>query len=212
VTADAELTREHRLLLEDRVELPRLYMAWHSPAIFGAGDAELDLFGDLLANGKTSRLYRTLVYERRMAVDVSAFQSSRELGGYFLLVATAAPGHALADVTAVIDRELEDLLETGPTGSEMERAEAQAEAHFLYRLQTVGGFGGKSDQLNAYNVWRRDPGFFQADLARYRNATREGVQAAARRHLRADRRVLLSVVPRGARALALPGSEPVTVA
>jgi zinc protease len=81
----------------------------------------------------------------------------------------------------------------------------------MYRLQTVGGFGGKSDQLNAYNVYRGDPGFFAADLARYRAATRDTVGDAARRVLAFDRRVVLSVVPRGHIALALAGSEPVSV-
>jgi zinc protease len=125
VTASAALAREHRLMLEDRVELPRLYMAWHSPAMFAPGDAEMDLLGDLLANGKTSRLYRTLVYEQRLAVDVSAFQSSRELGSFFLLAATAAAGHSLTDVVTAIDRELHALCEGGPSRAEMERAAAQ---------------------------------------------------------------------------------------
>jgi zinc protease len=93
----------------------------------------------------------------------------------------------------------------------MERGAAQAEAHFLYRLQTVGGFGGKSDQLNAYNVFRGDPGFFAADLQRYRAATSESVRTAAGRYLAFDRRVLLSVVPKEKAPLALPGSEPVSV-
>jgi zinc protease len=93
----------------------------------------------------------------------------------------------------------------------MERGMAQAEAHFMYRLQTVGGFGGKSDQLNAYNVLLGDPAYFAADLARYRDATRDSVRDIARRHLAFDRRVLLSIVPRGQLALALAGSEPVTV-
>ena len=81
----------------------------------------------------------------------------------------------------------------------------------MYRLQTVGGFGGKSDQLNAYNVLRGDPGFFSADLARYREATPDSVRAAAGRFLGSDRRVILSVVPRGQRQLALSGSDPVSV-
>ena len=81
----------------------------------------------------------------------------------------------------------------------------------MYRLQTVGGFGGKSDQLNAYNVFRGDPDYFADDLARYRSATHESVRATARRYLAFDRRVVLSVVPRGQTALALPGSEPVSV-
>ena len=96
VRASASLTSERRLVHEDRVELPRLYMAWHSPAMFAPDDAEMDLVADLLANGKTSRLYRTLVYEKRFALDVSAAQHSRELSGLFLLAVTAAPGRSLA--------------------------------------------------------------------------------------------------------------------
>jgi zinc protease len=211
VKAEASLQREIRLQLEDRIEMPRIYMAWHSPAMFEEGDAEMDLVADLLANGKTSRLYRTLVYDRRIALDVSASQNSRELSSFFLLVVTAAPGAALADIAAAIDLEIEKLLEKGPTEEEMERGEAQAEAHFMYRLQTVGGFGGKSDQLNAYNVFRDDPGYFALDLARFRNATAESVRAAGRRVMRFDARVTLSVVPRGEQAMALSGSTPVTV-
>jgi zinc protease len=211
VRAAVTLAREHRLMLEDRVELPRLYMGWHSPAMFADGDAEMDLLADLLANGKTSRLYRTLVYEQRLAVDVSAFQSSREMGSFFLVVATAAPGRSLTEVVAVIDQELQQVVSGGPSVAEMERAAAQVEAHFMYRLQTVGGFGGKSDQLNAYNVFRGNPGFFADDVARYNAATQDSVRAAAALVLQFDRRVLLSVVPRGHQALALPGSETVSV-
>ena len=211
VEATATLARESRMVLEDRIEMPRVYIAWHSPAMFAPDDAELDLLGDLLGNGKTSRLYKTLVYEKRLALDVSAYQSSRELAGYFLLVATAAPGRSLTDIVAVLDQELHDVIDQGPTDAEMERGAAQSEAHFLYRLQTVGGFGGKSDQLNAYNTFRGDPGYFSADLARYRNATRASVRAAAAKYLAVDRRAILSVVPNGKAALALPGSEPVAV-
>jgi zinc protease len=211
VTASASLDREIRLLLEDRVELPRVYIAWHSPAMFAGGDAEMDLLADLLANGKTSRLYRSLVYERRIAVDVSAFQSSRELGSFFLVAATAPPGQSLTEVATHIDQELQAIIEGGVSVAEMERAAAQVEAHFVYRLQTVGGFGGKSDQLNAYNVFRGDPAFFRQDVDRYASATQESLGSAAARVLQFDRRVVLSVVPRGQQALALPGSEAVVV-
>ncbi len=211
VTAAAGLDREIRLLLEDRIELPRVYMAWHSPAMFAPGDAEMDLLADLLANGKTSRLYRSLVYEKRIAVDVSAFQGSRELGSFFLVAATAPHGQSLTDVAALIASELQQVLEGGPSAAEMERAEAQVEAHFMYRLQTVGGFGGKSDQLNAYNVFRGDPAFFARDVERYQAATQQSVMAAARQVVQFDRRVVLCAVPRGQQALALPGSEPVDV-
>jgi zinc protease len=210
VIASASLSREARLILEDRVEMPRVYMAWHSPAMYAPGDAEMDLIGELMTSGKTSRLYRALVYEKRMALDVSSFQSSRELGSFFLLVVTAAPGQSLTDIAAFVDSEIQRLADNGPDEVEMERITAQAEAHFLYRLQTVGGFGGKSDQLNSYNVFRGDPGFFAADIERYRAATPASIKHAAAT-LRPDSRVLLSIVPRGQQALALPGSEPVVV-
>ena len=112
----------------------------------------------------------------------------------------------------MLDAELQHLATGGPTDAEMERVLAQAEAQFVYRLQTVGGFGGKSDQLNAYNVLKGDPGFFTHDLERYRAATPASVRETAREYLRADRRLILSVVPRGQAALALPGSRPVSVA
>src|SRR4051812_19516738 len=152
VRATATLDRDVRLLLEDRVELPRLYMAWHSPAMFGPGDADLDLAADVLANGKTSRLYRRLVFEERIATDVSASQNSREIGGYLQIAATASPGHTLAELEHVILEEIDRLGGSGPTDDEIARGRVQAESQFMFRLQTVGGFGGKSDQLNAYNV------------------------------------------------------------
>jgi zinc protease len=211
MSVSASLNGPINLVLEDRVELPRLYLAWHSPAMFAPGDAELDLAADLLANGKTSRLYQALVYESRIALDVSAFQNSRELGSFFLLAATAAPGHSLNEIAVRIDEELQRVADGGPTVDEMERGLAQAEAHFMYRLQTIGGFGGKSDQLNAYNVLLGTPGFFAQDLDRYRRASQDSVRSAVARYLRGPARVELSVVPRGRRELALAGSEPVSV-
>ena len=204
-------TSESRVLLEDRVELPRIYMAWHSPALFAPDDAALDLVGDVLAGGKTSRLYKALVYDARIATDVSASQSSREIGSYFQIIATAAPGRRLQELDEVIRRVLAGLAEQGPTEPEMQRAVAQAEAHFVQRLQTVGGFGGKSDQLNAYNVFLGDPGYFDRDLGRYHAVTPGDMQRAARDWLGPDARVVLSVVPKGKPELALDGSRPVSV-
>ena len=192
---NVELASERRLLLEDRVELPRLYLAWLSPAMFTDGDAEMDLLSDLIANGKVSRLYQALVYERRIASEVMAFQNSRELAGFWQLVATAAPGHTLEELQHAIDDELAKLLADGPTADEMERGHAQVEAQFVYRLQTLGGFGGKADQLNAYSVFLNDPGYFERDLARYESVTAEDLHRVARQYLRTDNRVALSVVP-----------------
>jgi zinc protease len=211
VSAHAALDTDVRIRLEDRVELPRLYLAWLSPAMFAEGDADLDLAADLLANGKTSRLYRRLVFEERIATDVSASQNSREIGGYLQIAATAAPGHRLGEVERVILEESARLAAGGPTDDEIERGRAQAEAQFMFRLQTVGGFGGKSDQLNAYNVFLRDPSYFERDLQRYFAVTNRSLQQTVGRYLDPARRVTLSIVPRGRSELAAPGSVPAVV-
>jgi len=201
---------ERRLMLEDRVELPRLYLAWLSPAMFAEGDAAMDLLADLMGNGKSSRLYRTLVYERRIASELMAVQGSREIASIWQIIATAAPGHSLDELQAAIDDELARLVAEGPTADEMERSHAQVEAQFVYRLQTLGGFGGKADQLNAYSVFCGDPGYFEKDLARFQVVTALDLQRAAA-SLRTDNRVLLSVVPKGKPSLALPHSTPAPV-
>ena len=171
---------EVRLVLEDRVELPRLYLAWHSAGLFADGDAEMDLIAEILAGSKTSRLYRALVYDQRIATEIAASQNSREIGGFFQIVATAAPGRTLEELEAAIARELAAFIAAGPTPTEMERCLAQSESHFIYRLQTVGGFGGKSDQLNAYNVFLGDPDYFDQDLDRYRQASPADLQDRSR--------------------------------
>ncbi len=209
--AAATLPGERRLVLEDRVELPRLSISWLTTAMFAEGDADLDLASDLLANGKTSRLYRRLVFEERIATEVSAAQNSREVGGFVQVTATAAPGHSLAELERGIREEVARLAAEGPTEAEIDRGRVHAETQFVFRLQTVGGFGGKSDQLNAYNTLVGDPAFFDRDLARYQQATRESLRASVRRYLDHDRRVALSVVPRGRTELALPGSAPAVV-
>jgi zinc protease len=204
------LASPRKLFFEDRVELPRLYLSWHSPAIFGPNDAELDLVADVLAGGKSSRLYRSLVYERRIATDVTAMQNSRELSSFFQVVVTAAPGQGLTTIERSIRDEIERVAADGPESGELERSLAQAEAHFVYRLQNVGGFGGKSDQLNAYHVFLGDPGYFERDLLRYRSATAASIRAATALYIARIAPLSLSIVPRGQAALAAEGAEPVT--
>jgi zinc protease len=201
-----------RIQFEDRVELPRLYLAWLTPAMFAEDDADLDLATDLLANGKTSRLYERLVFDERIATDVSASQNSREIAGYAQITATAAPGHTLHELETAILEEIDRVATEGPSADEMERGRVQAESQFMFRLQTVGGFGGKSDQLNAYNVFLRDPSYFSRDLARYQAVTESSLRQATARYLDPARRVTLSIVPEGRGALAAPDSARVDVA
>ncbi len=202
-----------RLLLHDRVELPRLYLSWRSPRLFGEGDAALDLLATILSSGKSSRLYRRLVHDTRIATDVSAGQGSRELAGVFSIAATAAPGHSLTEIEAAITDELNQVLHDGPRDDEVERSQTTIEADFVYRLQSVGDFGGRSDQLNAYNVYLEDPGHFDADLDRYRESDSDAIRSVAQSCLTADGRVALSVISAGSdQSVGLSDSTPADAA
>jgi len=111
----------------------------------------------------------------------------------------------------VILEEVTRLAAAGPSDDEIERGRVQAEAQFMYRLQTVGGFGGKSDQLNAYNVFLGDPEYFERDLARYHDVTSRSLQQTVAHYLDPAHRVTLSIVPRGRATLAAPDSSPTDV-
>ncbi|HUF11859.1 MAG TPA: pitrilysin family protein [Longimicrobiales bacterium] len=198
---------DRRRVLEDEVTLPRLYMVWHSPAYFAPGDAEMDVIARVLADGKTSRLYRRLVYERQTAQEVSAFQSSGQLGSSFWVVVTARPGVDLDDMELAVREEVARLAAEGASAREVERSVNGIETGFVDALQTVGGFGGKADRLNFYEFYVGDPGFVQQDLARYSAITADDLRERVRRHLADEQAVVLSVVPRGEPGLAAGAEE-----
>jgi len=195
------------VMLEDNVECPRLYLSWPSAALLGKYDAELDLVADILAGGKSTRLYRTLVHDRRIATDVSVQQSSRELSGLFSIVATAVPGTTLHEIENVISEEVARMLVSDVKEHELQRSKNRFEADFAWRQQSVGGFGGKADQLNAYNMFAGTPNFFSSDFERYRQVTPASIREALESQLRPEMRVALSVVPAGVRSAALPESR-----
>jgi zinc protease len=181
--------------ITDRVQLPRLYLAWHTPPLLKPGDAAMDMVANVLSGGKNSRLYRRLVYELQIAQDVNAFQQSQALGSSFVIIATARPGHTLDELKKVIDGELDKLRQAQPDAREVTRALNQYEANFYRQMERVGGFGGKANQLNAYYTATGNPDYFEQDLARYRNVTASEIQGAVVTFLPKDRRVELSVVP-----------------
>jgi zinc protease len=189
------LTAVQRKLMTDRVQLPRLTLAWLTPRHFEPGDAALDIVADVLAGGKNSRLYKRLVYELQIAQDVSAFQGSMDLASTFEIVATPRPGHTVEELQKLIDNEIATLQQEGPTAREVERAVNQIEASFYNRMERVGGFGGKADQINGYFLKTGNPDYFNEDLARYRALSVSDVRAAAAAFLPRDRRVELIVQP-----------------
>jgi zinc protease len=191
----AALTGVQKKTITDRVQLPRLFLAWITPRHFEPGDAALDLVADVLAGGKNSRLYKRLVYDMQIAQDVSASQASAQLSSQFEIVATPRPGHTVDELKQVIDEELQRLQREEPSQHELERSVNQIEASFYNRMERVGGFGGKGDQLNAYFTYAGIPDWFNEDLARYRAQSPSDVRAAAAQFLPLDRRVELTVTP-----------------
>jgi zinc protease len=191
----AALAGVQKKTIADRVQLPRLYLAWLTPRHFQPGDAALDVVADVLAGGKNSRLYKRLVYDMQIAQDVRAFQASAALSSSFQVVATPRPGHTVAELQKVIDEEIQKLQREAPTAHEFERSVNQIESSFFNRLERVGGFGGKADQLNAYYTETGNPGGFNDDLARYHRLSAADVRTAAAQFLPLDKRVELTVEP-----------------
>ena len=191
----AALTAVQKKTITDRVQLPRLYLAWLTPRHFEPGDAALDMVADVLAGGKNSRLYKRLVYDLQIAQDVSAFQASAALSSSFQIIATPRPGHTVGELQKIIDEEILKLQREAPSAHELERSVNQVEASFYNRMEKVGGFGGKGDQLNAYYTYTGDPDWFNEDLARYRALSVTDVSAAAAQFLPLDRRIELTVEP-----------------
>jgi zinc protease len=189
--------------LEDRVQVPRVYDAWHTPKAFAPDDAALSAAAQVLAGGKASRLYKRLVYELQIASNVYAYQDGRRMDGEFRVVATARPGHGLDELQKVIVEEVVRLAQGGPTTRELERVVNGVEAQALDGMQQVGGFGGVADQLNTYEYFAGTPDYFEQDLDRYRKLTTADVQRVAKQYLADPHKVVLSVVPQGKTGLAV---------
>lgn len=178
--------------LTDRVELPRVVMAWRSPAHLTAGDAEMDVLAGVLATGKASRLHRSLVYEQQVAQDVYAGQWSGELDSRFVVWATAREGVTADALAAALSKELGAVRAQGVTEDEVSRARNRIQTDFVSRLQSVAE---RASLLNAYEAAVGDPGYVSRDLARYTDATPSGISAFARDVLDPARAAVLRVLP-----------------
>jgi zinc protease len=189
------ITSEKRLVVEDRVELPRIYMAWLTPPFFKEGDADADIAASILGQGRVSRLYKTLEYDKQIAQNVTAYQYSTMLGSIFGIEATARPGKTLKELEDVINAEIELLRTKGPTAAEVDRARNVLETQIFNGLQLVGGFGGVADQLNLYNHYVGKPDYLTEDIMRRRRVTPESVRQFAQRYLAPNARVVVHGVP-----------------
>ncbi|MSO82187.1 MAG: insulinase family protein [Acidobacteria bacterium] len=189
------ITAERRSIVPSRVELPRVYMAWLTPAIFKAGDADAEIAAGILGGGRSSRLYKKLVYEKQIAQNVSAFQNSLILGSMFQIQATARPGHTADELERAIEEELVAMRAQAPASREVEMARNTLETGIIGGLERLGGFGGVADRLNMYNHYLGTPDFLEKDIQRYRSVTPASVQAFTREHLATSARVVVHAVP-----------------
>ena len=204
---EAQLGGDVVISVRDRVELDRIYLAWHTVPQFGAADGALVLLGDILGRGKSSRLFRKLVVESSLAQDVGAYQSGRELAGSFGINTTLRPGCSARAAHALIAAEIAAIAERGVEEAELERVRNGRLAGFIYALDNVGGFGGVADRLNAYNIYLGDPGRITSDLERYAAVTADAIRAAAQTYLHDRPSVALTVVGRS-KAGAAPVGNP----
>lgn len=186
------ITAERRVVVTDRVELSRLNLAWHTPAIFAAGDAELDIASHVLGGGRASRLYGLLVRDKQLAQSVQVSQDSLSLGSVFNIEIVARPGASLDEIEALVDAELAKLAANPPSADELARARATVETQLLSRMEKVTLL---ADLVNHYNQMAGDPGFVGKDLARYQAIQPEAVSAAVGQWLKKSARVVVQARP-----------------
>jgi zinc protease len=186
---------DRRQTIDDNVSLPKLIVAWPSPAHLAEGDAELDLLSQVLSAGKGSRLYKSLVYEKKLAQSVEAAQMSMAIGSYFTIEVLMRPGVSFETIERTLEAELDQVRATPVSTEELTRARNAFEAHFVERLQSVAT---RASLLNGYFAEAGEPGFIAKDLRRYQDATPDGLLAFAKSTLTPIGRSLIRIKPAGA--------------
>jgi zinc protease len=189
------ITEERRTTVTDKITLPRVYMCWLTSPIFKPGDADAGVAAQILGGGKASRLYKSLVYEKRICQDVSVVQQSYTLGSVFQLTATVKPDKTAEEVEKAIDEELARFAAEGPTADEVAATQNSIFSGTVTSLENFGGFSGVADRLNQYNHHLKDPGFLNKDLARFAAVTPASVKKFANEQLKKNARVVAYAVP-----------------
>jgi zinc protease len=193
------IPRDTFLVLEDKVQLPRVYYTWHSVKGFSKDDAALDILAQVVANDKNSRLYKKLVYELQIAQNVGAFQDGSRLDGKFQINVTPKPGQSVAEIDRIVKTEIASVISNGIAPRELQRAQNLYKASFLNRLASNLG---KAEVLNSYNYFIGNPDFVQQDAARYERVTAADVQRVAKTYLGRPK-IVLTVVPEGKKEMML---------
>ncbi|HBY64079.1 MAG TPA: peptidase M16 [Solibacterales bacterium] len=179
----AQRDASQRQVVEDRVPQARIRKVWNTPEYTNPDSDYLTIVSAALGQGKSSRLYKRLVYTDQTVTNVAVYIDSREIGSQFVIEATARAGESLAKVEKALDEELARFLQTGPDAAELDRIKTQYYAGFVRGIQRIGGFGGKSDILATNVVFAGDPGYYKVKMDRIQKAGIADVKAAANRWL-----------------------------
>ncbi|MBU1100714.1 MAG: insulinase family protein [Bacteroidetes bacterium] len=178
---NSKITENKFVTHEDNVQLTRLYLAWNSDHLYGTDDAKLDLLSDILTGSKNSRLYKSLVFEKQIVQDISAFQYSADLQGTFFIIATAKPGVETAKIKEEIFLELEKLISDGVNDDELSRSVNSYKSSYIYSLQNIEVM---ADHINNYNCHLGEPNSFVYDLERYNQVTTKDITECVKSYLK----------------------------
>ena len=191
---DSDLRGSVSLSMRDRVQLPRLYLAWPGPPDFDDDQPALDLLSAVLGAGKSSRLHRTLVHERQIARDVAVYHHAQEIAGELLVQITVNPGQSVEDVEAAAREEIGRVAGEPVSDSELASVMNRTELQYVRQLERLGGFGGRADVLNYFNTHTGDPAGINREVARYRGVSADDIRRVAAATL-GDAFVRLKVLP-----------------
>jgi zinc protease len=186
---------------------PKVAMFWHSPALFDADEAALTLAAQTLAEGTAARLTRRLVYEKKLATRVAAYQASRELTGVFAIEALAVDETALPAIEQEVAAALAALAKDGPTNAELDGGKAAFELRLMNELERANGPGGKADRLSRYAMLLGNPRALEPDVARHMTVTRTEVATAVGRWLDAKPHLTVRFLREGFHAVAVEGLD-----
>ena len=175
----AKRSGTHRGWVQDRVPQARLYRVWNVPEYGSPEEAQLDLVEEVLGHGKTSRLYKRLVYKDQIATSATATNDTNEIGGQFDFTLTANPGGDLSKVEKAADEELQNFLKNGPTPAELQLAKTQILGTYARIVERIGGFGGKSDLIARCQSFKGNPDCWKDYLKWVKAATPASVKKAA---------------------------------
>jgi zinc protease len=187
------MTKEERRIFEDKVQLPRLYLTWHSAPSYTRDEAVLSVLGGILSSGKSSRLYKKMVYDEQIAQSAFANQNGSEIAGQFQIQVTAKPERNLTEMESAVDSVLGDVLKNGVTEEEVRKALTGIEVGVVNGAATALG---RATTLAFYYSYTGDPGNINKQMDLYKGITPKEVQEVAQKYL-SKPGVVLSIVPLG---------------